>query len=169
MVDKLMNSTTQPALHIAVQTADFDIAQAYQQLAGLSKNTGAVVTFTGLVRDANLGDTVTGLYLEHYPGMTEKTLTDIALQAHQRWPFIAMQIIHRVGELYPTDQIVFVGVSSPHRANAFSACEFVMDFLKTQAPFWKKELMADGSSRWLDARASDQQASQRWETNDINP
>ncbi len=158
-----MTSNRPPKLSITVQENDFDVTTAHDSLARNSPDTGAVVTFTGLVRDSNLGSNVSGLCLEHYPGMTEKVLRDIALEAHSRWPFIALQIIHRVGELRPTDQIVFVGVSSPHRKNAFHACEFVMDFLKTKAPFWKKELTTDGASRWLDARETDQKASDRWQ------
>ncbi len=164
MATTIMTSNNQPKLHISVQHNNFNVAELHTLLAQSSRNTGAVVTFTGLVRDSNLGTNISGLHLEHYPGMTEKVLRDIALEAHTRWPFIALQIIHRVGELQPTDQIVFVGVSSTHRSNAFHACEFIMDFLKTKAPFWKKELNTDGSSRWLDARETDQKASERWQT-----
>lgn len=122
---------------VSVQAEDFSVDQEYQ---GLSEGTssGAVVTFIGKVRDMNLGDNVVGLHLEHYPGMTEKSLIDICNQAEDRWPLLGVRVIHRIGDLDIGDQIVFVGVSSAHRGAAFEACEFIMDYLKTKAPFWKK-------------------------------
>lgn len=146
---------------IAVQQSDFSVADEY---AALSAGTaaGAVVTFVGKVRDMNLGDKVTGLHLEHYPGMTEKSLSAICDQAEQRWPILSIRVIHRIGDLDLGDQIVFVGVSSAHRAAAFEACEFVMDYLKTQAPFWKKERTGD-DSRWIESRDCDAIAAARWQ------
>lgn len=154
------------SVYIQVQEADFDISQEYAALREQAPKIGAIATFTGLVRDFNDGDTqaleqVNNLYLEHYPGMTEKVLADIVEQAHQRWELNSVRLIHRVGPLHPSDQIVYVGVSSAHRGDAFAACEFLMDFLKTQAPFWKKEQTTEGD-RWVDARDSDSQAADRW-------
>lgn len=146
---------------ISIQTEDFDPGVEQDRLSS-SQGTGAIVAFTGLVRDENLGDDVGGLYLEHYPGMTEKTLESIIEEASQRWPLQAIRVIHRVGQLYPGDRIVFVGVASAHRRAAFEICEFVMDYLKTRAPFWKKETTPEGD-RWVDARESDQKAAERWE------
>ena len=146
---------------ILVQEADFDTQQQYQALQQDCPQIGAIVTFVGLMRDFNEGDQVSSLFLEHYPGMTEKVLEDIRQQAMQRWQLNQIRIVHRVGELAPSDQIVFVGVSSAHRGDAFAACEFVMDFLKTQAPFWKREQTPEGS-RWVEARQSDDQAADRW-------
>jgi molybdopterin synthase catalytic subunit len=124
--------------------------------------TGAVATFTGLMRDSNAGDRVAAMTLEHYPGMTEKALREISDEATARWSLRAIRIVHRVGELRPTDPIVFVAVASAHRGNAFAACEFLMDYLKTRAPFWKREALADGTERWVAARDSDTQAAERW-------
>jgi len=146
---------------ILVQEADFDTQQQYQALQQDCPQIGAIVTFVGLMRDFNEGDKVSSLFLEHYSGMTEKVLEDIRQQAMQRWQLYQIRIVHRVGELAPSDQIVFVGVSSAHRGDAFAACEFVMDFLKTQAPFWKREQTPEGS-RWVEARQSDDQAADRW-------
>ncbi len=146
---------------ILVQEADFDTQQQYQALQQDCPQIGAIVTFVGLMRDFNEGDQVSSLFLEHYPGMTEKVLEDIRQQAMQRWQLNQIRIIHRVGELAPSDQIVFVGVSSAHRGDAFAACEFVMDFLKTKAPFWKREQTPEGS-RWVEARRSDDHAADRW-------
>lgn len=122
---------------VSVQIEDFSVEQEYQRLSE-GAAAGAVVTFVGKVRDMNLGDNVIGLHLEHYPGMTEKSLSDICDQAESRWPLLGVRVIHRVGDMDSGDQIVFVGVSSAHRGAAFDACEFIMDYLKTQAPFWKK-------------------------------
>src|SRR6478672_1989920 len=123
---------------------------------------GSLASFVGLVRDVNEGDAVRELTLEHYPGMTEKALQDIVDQARRRWDIIDVCVIHRVGTLYPADQIVFVAVASAHRGEAFAACEFIMDYLKTQAPFWKKEQSPSGE-RWVEARATDDEAAQRWQ------
>ncbi|KTC39626.1 molybdenum cofactor biosynthesis protein MoaE, partial [Pseudomonas putida] len=123
---------------------------------------GAVVGFVGYVRDFNDGLEVRGMLLEHYPGMTEKALDKIVLEAAQRWPLLKLEILHRVGALEPGEPIVFVGVASAHRQAAFQACDFVMDYLKTRAPFWKKENTEDGP-RWVQGRESDEQAAQRWE------
>ena len=150
----------QEANMVVVQQENFDVATEYQHLASDHQD-GAVVTFVGKVRDFNQGLDVQGLSLEHYPGMTEKVLSKIVAEAREHWPLNKVKIIHRVGELSLGEQIVFIGVSSPHRKAAFAACEFLIDFLKTQAPFWKKELTHDGSV-WLDAKSSDQNASQQW-------
>jgi molybdopterin synthase catalytic subunit len=124
---------------------------------------GAVASFIGTVRDVNDGASVAAMELEHYPGMTEAALEDIATQAKTRWNIIDTLVIHRVGPLKPMDQIVLVAVSAAHRGDAFAACEFIIDYLKTEAPFWKKELTPDGA-RWVDARASDDQALKKWGT-----
>ncbi|HBZ17155.1 MULTISPECIES: molybdopterin synthase catalytic subunit MoaE [Pantoea] len=145
---------------IRVGTELFDVGQEYSLLSAHDSD-GAVVTFTGKVRNHNLGDAVAALTLEHYPGMTEKALADIVVEARQRWPLQQVTVIHRVGELFPGDEIVFVGVSSAHRSSAFAATEFIMDYLKTRAPFWKREATAEGD-RWVDARDSDHQAAERW-------
>ena len=150
-----MNSET-----IQIQTEDFDLATEYAAL-GKSHSTGAVVTFIGKVRDFNQGDSVSGLTLEHYPGMTEKSLAKILIEAETRWSIQGVKVIHRIGELALGDQIVFVGVASMHRGDAFQACEFIMDYLKTQAPFWKKEATEAGS-HWVDARETDTTAADRW-------
>ncbi|MCQ1058229.1 molybdopterin synthase catalytic subunit MoaE [Photobacterium sp. DNB23_23_1] len=146
---------------ISVQFDDFSVADEYEQLSQ-GTDAGAVVTFVGKVRDFNQGDAVTGLSLEHYPGMTEKSLAAIVEQAGERWPLLKTRVIHRVGDLALGDQIVFVGVTSAHRGAAFEACEFIMDFLKTRAPFWKKEQTPD-DSRWVDARETDTSAADRWQ------
>ncbi|HIF9150514.1 TPA: molybdopterin synthase catalytic subunit MoaE [Photobacterium damselae] len=145
---------------ISVQFEDFSVADEYEKLAQ-GTEVGAVVTFIGKVRDFNQGDSVTGLSLEHYPGMTEKALSEIVEQARARWPLLQVRVIHRVGDLDLGDQIVFVGVSSAHRGASFEACEFIMDYLKTRAPFWKKEQTPE-ESRWVDARESDTSAADRW-------
>ena len=146
---------------IRVQSEDFNLQVEYDHLRAKS-SVGAVVTFCGLVRDVNQGQDISTLTLEHYPGMTEKMLTDIVLRAKERWAFIDCTVIHRVGELQLQDQIVFVGVASLHRTEAFAACEFIMDYLKTEAPFWKKEQIAGQGSQWLDARESDLTALSKW-------
>jgi molybdopterin synthase catalytic subunit len=145
---------------IKVQQNDFVVADEYQSLANDNQD-GAVVTFVGKVRDFNEGLDVQGLSLEHYPGMTEKVLDNIETKAREHWPLNKVTIIHRFGDLKLGEQIVFIGVTSPHRKAAFAACEFLIDFLKTKAPFWKKELTRDGSI-WLDAKNSDNDASQQW-------
>ncbi|WP_075186736.1 molybdopterin synthase catalytic subunit MoaE [Teredinibacter haidensis] len=142
---------------IRIQTEDFDHNNEYQALRKHGSS-GAVVTFTGLVRDFATAENRSSLFeLQHYPGMTEKVLKKIEQQAKEKWALQASTIIHRVGKLHSGDQIVFVGVSSKHRQNAFAACEFIMDILKTQAPFWKKE-----GQHWVDAKESDQHAAERW-------
>jgi len=146
---------------IRVGPAPFDMAEAYRWLAACDED-GAVVTFTGKVRNHNLGNDVAALTLEHYPGMTEKALQEIVDAARERWPLQRVTVIHRVGELFPGDAIVLVGVTSAHRGSAFSAAEFIMDYLKTRAPFWKREATEQGD-RWVDARDSDHQAAQRWD------
>ncbi len=146
---------------IRVGLAPFDMAEAYRWLAACDED-GAVVTFTGKVRNHNLGNDVAALTLEHYPGMTEKALQEIVDAARERWPLQRVTVIHRVGELFPGDEIVLVGVTSAHRGSAFSAAEFIMDYLKTRAPFWKREATEQGD-RWVDARDSDHQAAQRWD------
>jgi len=146
---------------INVQTEDFSLQAEYDKLRGKS-SVGAVVTFSGLVRDLNQGLTVSSLTLEHYPGMTEKALAKIVEQAKSRWNIINCTVIHRIGTLKLSDQIVFVGVASLHRQDAFAACEFIMDHLKSAAPFWKKECTADNNSRWLDAQQADLDALKKW-------
>lgn len=146
---------------IKVQTDDFNIADEYQALCAQNTEAGAIVFFSGLVRDRNEGIDVTGLSLEHYPGMTERSLEDIVKQARLRWPILQVRLIHRVGQLDINDQIVFVGVSSAHREAAFDACRFIMDFLKTEAPFWKKETRTDGH-HWIESQTKDQEAKTRW-------
>lgn len=147
---------------IRVQIEDFNIAA---ELAAIRANPaiGAVVSFIGLVRDVNEGSGVATLTLEHYPVMTEKALGGIVEKAQQRWELLNCVLIHRVGTLQPSDQIVLVMVASTHRGHAFDACEFIMDYLKTQAPFWKKEATPDGE-RWIESRNSDEAAASRWHT-----
>lgn len=150
---------------IRVQTQDFDAGLEISQLRSARKDTGAVVSFIGQVRDINEGETVSLLTLEHYPGMTEKALEAIVVQAKSRWDIFDALVIHRVGTLKPTDQIVLVAVTSAHRGEAFKACEFIMDYLKTAAPFWKKEATRLGDKtmeRWIEAKVSDDEARQRW-------
>lgn len=147
---------------IKVQEQDFNQQVEYDRLKS-NTSIGAIVTFTGLVRDINHGKSVSDLTLEHYPGMTEKCLIEIIEQAKSRWNIIESTVVHRVGKLAISDQIVFVGIASQHRGDAFAACEFVMDYLKTQAPFWKKETMADGEVQWVDARETDQRALTKWQ------
>jgi len=146
---------------VRVQAEDFDIGAEIAAFRRADPGIGAIASFIGLVRDVNEGDAVAGMTLEHYPGMTEKALTAIVDEAKQRWDIVDALVIHRVGELKPLDQIVLVVVTGAHRGTAFAACEFIMDFLKTQAPFWKKEQTAAGA-RWVEARASDDQAAERW-------
>ncbi|WP_019140719.1 molybdopterin synthase catalytic subunit MoaE [Noviherbaspirillum massiliense] len=152
---------------IRVQTEDFDLSTEVARLRAGNPAIGAVASFIGTVRDVNDGAGVTGMELEHYPGMTEKALEAIVEQARQRWRVIDALVIHRVGPLKPLDQIVLVAVASAHRGDAFAACEFIMDFLKTQAPFWKKEQTAQGA-RWVDARVADDKALARWGENSSN-
>ena len=146
---------------IRVQEKDFDISAEVAALRKGDPRVGAVVTFLGTVRDLNDGSQVKEMSLEHYPGMTEKALEEIVAQAKSRWDIYQALIIHRVGPLLPEDQIVLVAVTSAHRGEAFSACEFIMDYLKTAAPFWKKEEIPEGG-RWVDARVTDEAAMARW-------
>ena len=146
---------------IVVGPQPFSVGEEYPWLAERDED-GAVVTFTGKVRNHNLGDSVKALTLEHYPGMTEKALAEIVDEARNRWPLGRVTVIHRIGELWPGDEIVFVGVTSAHRSSAFEAGQFIMDYLKTRAPFWKREATPEGD-RWVEARESDQQAAKRWE------
>jgi len=147
---------------VRVQREDFDLGREVAHLRAENPGVGAVASFIGVVRDLNEGAGVATMTLEHYPGMTEKALEDIVAQARARWDLIDVLVIHRVGELKPTDQIVLVVVTSAHRGEAFAACEFVMDYLKTEAPFWKKETTPAGA-RWVEARDSDDAARERWE------
>lgn len=147
---------------VRVQTQDFDVGFEINQLRVARPDVGAVVSFVGQVRDLNEGNAIATLTLEHYPGMTEKSLEAIVSQAKSRWNIMDATIIHRVGTLLPLDQIVLVAVSSEHRGEAFSACEFMMDYLKTEAPFWKKEATAEGE-QWLEAKETDETARKRWE------
>jgi molybdopterin synthase catalytic subunit len=146
---------------VRVQTEDFDISREIVALRAANPKVGAVASFIGTVRDVNDGSAVATLTLEHYPGMTEKALEEIVAEARSRWRIIDVTVIHRVGELKPLDQIVLVVVAGEHRGDAFAACEFLMDYLKTRAPFWKKEQTPEGS-RWVDARGSDDAAAERW-------
>lgn len=147
---------------VCVQAEDFDVAAEYAALRG-DPQTGAIALFVGLVRDFGDMTQVQDMFLEHYPGMTEKALAGIIREARQRWPVGVVRVVHRVGLLRPTDQIVLVGVTSAHREAAFAACEFVMDYLKTRAPFWKRETMAGGESRWVDQKAADVDREARWQ------
>lgn len=146
---------------VRVQHEEFDVGAEIGQLRAANPRIGAVACFVGVVRDLNDGDVVASMTLEHYPGMTEKALDGIAAQARERWRLYDVLIVHRVGELKPTDPIVLVIATSAHRHDAFAACEFVMDYLKTEAPFWKKEATPSGA-RWVDARDSDDAARERW-------
>ena len=145
-----------------MQTADFDVGAEVARLRAGNAKIGAVASFIGVVRDVNDGDQVAGMTLEHYPGMTERSIEAIIAEARKRWNIYDALVIHRVGRLAPLDQIVLVIVTSAHRGDAFAACEFLMDYLKTRAPFWKKEEIP-GASRWVEARASDDAAAARWD------
>jgi len=147
---------------IRVQTEDFDIGAEVRALTAGRTDIGALVTFTGLVRDTN-GGAVSSMELEHYPGMTEKELSRIEAEANERWPLLATLIVHRVGKLAPGDNIGLVAAASAHRQAAFDAASFLMDYLKTRAPFWKREETGD-KSHWVDARESDGKAAAKWDT-----
>lgn len=147
-------------IQIAVQEQPFDQNEVYRWLSE-QNSVGAIVIFVGKVRDLNLGDEVSSLYLEHYPAMTKKALNEIVIQAKARWDIQRVSVIHRVGLLQTGDEIVLVGVSSAHRGDAYQANEFIMDFLKSRAPFWKKERTNKGE-RWIESRDSDQEALERW-------
>jgi molybdopterin synthase catalytic subunit len=146
---------------IRVQTEDFDAGLEIRKVCDGNARIGAVASFVGLVRDINDGSVVAGMTLEHYPGMTDKALEAIVEEAKGRWEILDCTVIHRVGMLMPTDQIVLVIVASGHRGHAFEACEFIMDYLKTRAPFWKKEQTTSGE-RWVEAREDDDAAASRW-------
>lgn len=146
---------------IRVQTQDFDLSTELAQLRAGNPKIGAVVTFVGTVRDLSEGAVVAQMELEHYPGMTERALQEIVAQAKARWAIFDALVIHRVGPLQPLEQIVLVAVTAAHRGEAFAACEFIIDYLKTQAPFWKKEQTPQGA-RWVDARVADDQALAKW-------
>lgn len=149
---------------VRVQSDDFDIASEIEVLTHGRTDIGAVVTFTGLVRGSAGGRELVSMTLEHYPGMTEGELETVEADAHMRWPLQASLIVHRIGELRPGANIVLVVTASPHRHAAFQAAEFLMDYLKTRAPFWKKETFTDGAAAWVDARESDDEALQRWQS-----
>ncbi len=146
---------------IRIQAEPLDINAVQEELRTANPAIGALVSFIGLMRDINEGEAVSTMTLEHYPGMTEKALVAIVAEAERRWELLGVRVIHRVGELHPQDPIVLVVVAGVHRGEAFQACEFIMDYLKTRAPFWKKERTASGE-RWVDARHSDTSAEQRW-------
>ena len=146
---------------VSIQTEDFDLSTEVARLRAGEKGVGAVCTFVGTVRDRNDGQSVSTMELEHYPGMTEKAIEQMIDEAHKRFDIFGARVIHRVGLLQPLDQIVFVAVTSAHRGESFQACEFLMDYLKTQAPFWKKETTPQGA-RWVDARVSDDAALAKW-------
>ncbi|NIM27232.1 MAG: molybdopterin synthase catalytic subunit MoaE [Gammaproteobacteria bacterium] len=146
---------------VRIQTAAFDTAAVIDALRADNPAIGAIASFIGLMRDVNDGSPVSAMTLEHYPGMTEKAIEAIVAEAEGRWDLMGVTVIHRVGELRPSDPIVLVAVASAHRGDAFQACEFIMDFLKTRAPLWKKEQVPDGA-RWVDSRTSDDRAARRW-------
>lgn len=146
---------------VSIQVEDFDLSSEVNRLRATNPGVGAVCTFVGTVRDRNDGQGVQSIELEHYPGMTEKAIEAMIDEAHRRFDLFGARVIHRVGVLQPMDQIVLVAVTSAHRGESFQACEFLMDYLKTQAPFWKKEQTPAGA-RWVDARVSDDAALQRW-------
>ena len=146
---------------VRIQSEDFDAGREIAALREGNRSIGAIATFIGVVRDLNDGEHVAGMTLEHYPGMTEKSIAGIIDQAKSRWSVFDALVVHRIGRLKPLDQIVLVVVTGAHRGDAFAACEFIMDYLKTRAPFWKKEQTAEGE-RWVDARVSDDIAAERW-------
>jgi molybdopterin synthase catalytic subunit len=150
---------------VRVQQADFDVGAELAALRAGDARVGALASFVGLVRDVSHGTGVSEMTLEHYPGMTERALEAIVAEAKERWDLHGALVIHRVGPLRPCDQIVLVAVTSAHRGEAFAACEFIMDYLKTRAPFWKREVTVEGA-RWVDARDSDDSAAARWQTED---
>ena len=148
-------------MSVRIQTADFDVSAEIAALRRSDPKIGAVASFIGVVRDVNEGGAVAEMTLEHYPGMTEKAIEEIVDQARSRWQVLDALVVHRIGKLKPADQIVLVAIASGHRADAFAACEFIMDYLKTRAPFWKQEATGSGA-RWVEARASDDIAAERW-------
>ncbi|PKO32391.1 MAG: molybdopterin synthase catalytic subunit MoaE [Betaproteobacteria bacterium HGW-Betaproteobacteria-9] len=148
-------------VRVSIQTQDFDLSTEVARLREQDQRVGAICTFVGTVRDRNDGQSISTMELEHYPGMTEKSIEAMIDEAFKRFDIYAVRVIHRVGLLQPLDQIVLVAVTSAHRGESFQACEFLMDYLKTQAPFWKKEQTPDGA-RWVDARVSDDAALAKW-------
>jgi len=148
-------------MSVRIQAEDFDLSAEVAQLRAADPKVGAIVTFLGTVRDLNDGASVAEMELEHYPGMTEQSISAIIEQAKKRWPVSGALVIHRIGPLKPMEQIVLVAVTGAHRGEAFAACEFIIDYLKTEAPFWKKEQTPAGA-RWVDARVSDDAALQKW-------
>ncbi|MCO7521559.1 MULTISPECIES: molybdopterin synthase catalytic subunit MoaE [unclassified Pseudomonas] len=150
-------------MSVRVQEAAFDPGLEVNAMHAANVGVGAVASFVGYVRDFNDGLEVAGMFLEHYPGMTEKALHKIVVEAQARWPLLKVEVLHRVGALEPGEPIVFVGVASAHRQAAFDACNFIMDYLKTRAPFWKKENTQQGQ-RWVEGKQSDQDAAGRWES-----
>jgi molybdopterin synthase catalytic subunit len=156
-----MTVKSTPRLSVAVQSADFDLSREYTALLAQDRGIGAIVAFVGTVRDLNLADDVVALELEHYPGMTEKSLRKILDAATERWSLQGARIVHRIGKMFPGDQIVLVLTASAHRGDAYEANNFIMDYLKTEAPFWKKEWTPEGP-RWIEARDSDDKAAARW-------
>lgn len=148
-------------MSVRIQAEPFDPGTEVNALHAANVGIGAVVSFVGYVRDFNEGREVSGMFLEHYPGMTQKALQQITTEAEARWPLLRLEVLHRVGALEPGEPIVFVGVASAHRQAAFEACDFVMDYLKTRAPFWKKENTSQGP-KWVEGRDSDQAAAKRW-------
>jgi molybdopterin synthase catalytic subunit len=153
-------------MRIRVQSEAFDPGVELNALHAANVGIGAVLGFVGYVRDFNDGQEVAGMFLEHYPGMTEKALAKIAAEAEQRWPLLRLEILHRIGSLQPGEPIVFVGTASAHRQAAFDACNFVMDYLKTRAPFWKQE-QGNAGPRWVEGRARDKDAAQRWDVGKV--
>ena len=156
-----MDGTNQATCSVSVQTGDFDVGAQIDAMTAGRADIGAVVSFVGYVREFNLQEGITALELEHYPGMTERSLNAIARRATMRWPLTGVRIIHRYGRLVPSDQIVTVLAASAHRQAAFEACAFIMDYLKSEAPFWKKEHRGQDAA-WVQARDSDAQALLRW-------
>jgi molybdopterin synthase catalytic subunit len=162
----MSNPVNHPVASVRIQLQAFDVGAELRALrqtedGGWDTRVGAVATFVGTVRDLNEGEPVKTLTLEHYPGMTESSIKEIIDQANQRWPLFQARVIHRIGELQPADEIVWVGVTSAHREAALEACAFIMDFLKSKAPFWKKESVPQGD-RWVAAREKDEKALKRW-------
>jgi molybdopterin synthase catalytic subunit len=150
-----------PSSRVSIQTDDFDLQQELAALRSGDARVGAICSFVGVVRDRNDGSAVASMELEHYPGMTERAIESMIVEAQARFDILSARVIHRIGLLQPEDQIMMVAVTSAHRGASFQACEFLMDYLKTQAPFWKKEQTPEGA-RWVDARAADDAAVARW-------
>lgn len=149
-------------MSVSIQHEDFDVGVVMTELRATNNNVGAMVSFVGLVRDSSYGEKVENIFVEHYPGMSEKALNKIIEEAMQRWDLLAVKVIHRVGTLGPNDQIVLVATASSHRGHAFSGCEFIIDYLKTDAPFWKKEVKSQGGD-WVITKDSDVQRMERWQ------